>query len=134
MCQTALQKQCCELLPVIQAAAEGKTIQERRGPAFIDLLKCYPASFESHAEYRVKPEPQYRPFTPQEVLNHIDRIIVGPDGEVRLAAVGRISGEMRAWFSSSTYSQIPATHGPFEWLLEKFRFKDGSRCGVLIEP
>ena len=56
-------EQAKELLPIIQAYAEGKTLQYRvnnennewkdiNNPAFNDLS----------SEYRIKPEPTYRPF------------------------------------------------------------------------
>ena len=55
-----------ELLPIIQAFAEGKTIQFRtNNRSWIDLLDnkleiCEPF------EYRIKPEPKYGPFMSQE--------------------------------------------------------------------
>ena len=49
-----------ELLPIIQAFAEGKTIQFRERdieePSFDGCIN----------EYRIKPEPKYRPFKNQE--------------------------------------------------------------------
>ena len=49
-----------ELLPIIQAYAEGKTIQFRER----DIEE---PSFDGHLnEYRIKPEPKYRPFKSQE--------------------------------------------------------------------
>ena len=54
-------EQAKELLPIIQAFAEGKTIQ------FFSLEKKwvdreYPAFDDDPSNYRVKPEPKYRPF------------------------------------------------------------------------
>ena len=53
-----------ELLPIIQAFAEGKTIQIRKHGE-----ECYYDSTNSnlnfaleHYDYRIKPEPKYRPF------------------------------------------------------------------------
>ena len=51
-----------ELLPIIQAFADGKTIQFRTNNSYwIDLLDN---DLEINAlfEYRIKPEPKYRPF------------------------------------------------------------------------
>ena len=56
-------QQVKELLPIIQAFAEGKTIQ-----AYNPLTKEWYDKYESidfHSEspkYRIKPEPKYRPF------------------------------------------------------------------------
>lgn len=64
-----------ELLPVIQAFAEGKTIESR----YIKGTKLFSEnrnpSFSDNFEYRIKPEPKYRPFKNQnecwqEMLKH----------------------------------------------------------------
>ncbi len=61
-------KEAAELLPIIQAFAEGRDI-EYRTKGFNENWKKVtqiPAlSFESF-EYRIKPEPKYRPFKSQE--------------------------------------------------------------------
>lgn len=68
-----------QLLPIIQAYAEGKTIQLRERSncpnCYVDLdnnvhFDTYPAEY-----YRIKPEPKYRPFANadecwQEMKNH----------------------------------------------------------------
>lgn len=59
-----------QLLPIIQAYAEGKTIQLRERSncpnCYVDLdnnvhFDTYPAEY-----YRIKPEPKYRPFKDAE--------------------------------------------------------------------
>jgi hypothetical protein len=60
--------QAKEYLPIIQAAAEGKTVQSfdegiwRDWPLEEDCWFMSPASL-----YRVKPEPRLRPWKPEEV-------------------------------------------------------------------
>ena len=53
-----------ELLPIIQAWAEGKNIQFLSDGEWHDInqadFTCYPD------KYRIKPEPKYRPFKNQE--------------------------------------------------------------------
>lgn len=55
-----------DLLPIIQAFAEGKTIQSR----FINGSNTWwddnNLSFGDGVEYRIKPEPKYRPFKNKE--------------------------------------------------------------------
>ena len=56
-----------EMLPVLQAFADGKTIESRciKG----DKLLWYDdedPSFDDDLEYRIKPEPKYRPFANEE--------------------------------------------------------------------
>ena len=58
-------EQAKELLPIIQAFAEGKTIQ------FFSLEKKwvdreYPAFDDDPSNYRIKQEPKYRPFKSAE--------------------------------------------------------------------
>lgn len=53
-----------ELLPIMQAYAEGKTIQFLDGGNWYDV---YDTDFyKSPDKYRIKPEPKYRPFKNQE--------------------------------------------------------------------
>ena len=56
-----------ELLPIIQAYAEGKTIQSRciKGDTSLWYDDEDP-SFDDDFEYRIKPEPKYRPFANAE--------------------------------------------------------------------
>ena len=50
-----------ELLPVIQAFAEGKTVQFKN--SFEDWIDCDNIIFNRPSKnYRIKPEPKYRPF------------------------------------------------------------------------
>lgn len=64
-----------ELLPIIQAFSEGKTIQVKENGKWTNV---YITDFKrSHDEYRIKPEPKYRPFRSreecwQEMNNHSD--------------------------------------------------------------
>lgn len=62
------------LLPIIQAFAEGKTVEQRCAESWVEVDEdCdfhFPANY-----YRVKPEPKYRPFKDadecwQEMLKH----------------------------------------------------------------
>lgn len=50
-----------ELLPVIQAFAEGKKIEYRMEYEDTWSVSFYPMWADNH-EYRIKPEPKYRPF------------------------------------------------------------------------
>lgn len=73
-------EQAKELLPIIQAFAEGKAIQTKNGDeTWITIDKEADLNIESLVEYpdcfRIKPEPKYRPFKDadecwQEMLKH----------------------------------------------------------------
>ena len=53
-----------ELLPIIQAFAEGKTIQYKFNEGWLDLDRL--VVLRDTSKYRIKPEPKYRPFKSQE--------------------------------------------------------------------
>ena len=53
-----------KLLPIIQAWIDGKTIQVWTNDTWID--EEYPSFFEELSQFRIKPEPKYRPFKTQE--------------------------------------------------------------------
>lgn len=60
-------KQAKELLPIIQAFAEGKTIQIKwNNNEWVDIEKDDTLSLvrilECRSNFRIKPEPKYRPF------------------------------------------------------------------------
>ena len=53
-----------EMLPIIQAWADGKIIQVREKGRWVEL--CIDDFTRSPDRYRIKPESQYRPFKSQE--------------------------------------------------------------------
>lgn len=58
-------QQAKELLPIIQAFAEGKTIEFKN--AFGNWTNCNEVLFNyPPKDYRIKPEPKYRPFKNRE--------------------------------------------------------------------
>lgn len=80
--------QAKEFYPIMQAFAEGKTIETRRKPTtdnngvtkdgwfeFNDWTEMKELEYWVNVEYRIKPEPKYRPFKDanecwQEMLKH----------------------------------------------------------------
>lgn len=55
-----------ELLPIIQAYAEGKTIECKCKNPFGSWTEAKCPSWSVKLEYRIKPEQKYRPFKNQE--------------------------------------------------------------------
>lgn len=53
-----------EMLPIIQAYAEGKTIEYRGSGGAWKV--AHTPTWSRHLFYRIKPEPRYRPFKTQE--------------------------------------------------------------------
>lgn len=60
-------KEAKEMLPIIQAYAEGKAIQIKKEGDWLEVGKNTEVYFsESPSDYRIKPKPKYRPFRTQE--------------------------------------------------------------------
>ena len=127
-----------ELLPIIQAFAEGKTIQ------FLDGGKCkwldvYETDFhESPVKYRIKPEPKYRPFkTKEECWNEM----------LKHQPFGFVKSKVKGYFHliglvqwSSELEDVMITFATSEQLarssrslFEDFTFADGAPFGVKEE-
>lgn len=77
-------EQVKEMLPIMQAYAEGKTIQFWDEGKWIDLFES--DFYKSPDRYRIKPEPKYRPFNTQEecwnemMKHHPFGWVKAPDG------------------------------------------------------
>ena len=119
-----------EMLPVLQAFAEGKTIESRciKGDKSLWYDDEDP-SFDNDFEYRIKPEPTYRPFKDaeecwQEMKKH------HPSGWVKstlfkdLALVKRVT---------TLYVEINRDMIDYKDALEKFTFADDTNFGVKVE-
>ena len=59
-----LRKEAKELLPIIQAYANGKTVEKWVDNRWIKMDE--PTFAGKPSQYRIKPEPKYRPFKSQE--------------------------------------------------------------------
>ena len=128
------------LLPIIQAFTEGKVIECRTKPSALskswqDMNKwteMKEIEFWNNIEYRIKPEPKYRPFKDaeecwQEMQKH------QPFGWVKnlscyynITAVSNIDVVL-ANFSMCTFTQS------FIKIMNDFTFADGTPFGVKVE-
>lgn len=121
-----------ELLPIIQAFAEGKTIQVQE-----DIDWCYlgnDADFNLNpSRYRIKPEPKYRPFKDaeecwQEMQKH------QPFGWIKDKEDGHYT--LITAINKTDVDQI-ALNGNTGWLfcsISKFyTFADGAPFGIKVE-
>lgn len=122
------------LLPIIQAFAEGKEI-EFRSKGFDEEWKKVneiPGLSYSSFDYRVKPEPKYRPFKDadecwQEMQKHQPFGWVKSkrrkDCFINIVQLHSISGETVANFTFTTVNGSKT-------LLEGYTFADGAPFGV----
>lgn len=131
-----------EFYPFLQAFAEGKIIETRRKPTadnngvtkdgwfeFNDWTEMKELEYWVNVEYRIKPEPKYRPFKDAkecwaEMLKH------QPFGWVKstlfkdLALVQRVT---------TLYVEINRDIIDYKDTLEKFTFADCTPFGVKVE-
>ena len=128
--------QAKEFYPFLQAFAEGKAIECRTKPSAVkgtsvpnDWTEIKEIGYWDNIEYRVKPEPKYRPFKDaeecwQEMMKH------QPFGWVKstlfkdLALVKRVT---------TLYVEINRDIIDYKDALEKFTFADDNNFGVKVE-
>ena len=116
-----------EMLPVLQAFAEGKTIESRciKGDKSLWYEDEDP-SFDDDIEYRIKPEPTYRPFKDveecwMEMQKH------QPFGWLKSKKDGYYSfiTMLNYRFRLSGYDGWR-----FDDVINKFTFADGTKFGI----
>ena len=119
-----------ERLPIMRAFAEGKTIQVRinNDSSWTDLLDNK-LEISNLYEYRIKPEPKYRPFKSQEecwqeMLKH------QPFGWVK-----EISCEMLYLINGISNESIVIMEdiNSFKEAMNFYEFKDGTPFGIKEE-
>lgn len=125
-------KKAVELLPIIKAISQGKAIQVKENNVWEDVDDNHNCVFlpESY-EYRIKPEPKYRPFKDaeecwKEMRKHY------PFGWVKLKATGK-------YFIQKAVGDFLAVVGlddrptSYDKLFEEYTFADGIPFGVKVE-
>ena len=125
-----------EMLPVLQTFAEGKVIECRTKPSAVidtnapnEWKETEEIWFLRDIEYRIKPEPTYRPFKDAEECWH-EMQKHHPFGWVKstlfkdLALVERVT---------TLYVEINRDIIDYKDALEKFTFADGTPFGVKVE-
>ena len=125
--------QAKEFYPILQAYAEGKVIESRTKPSTVkgtdipnDWTEMKEIEFWNNTEYRVKPEPKYRPFANTEECWH-EMQKHKPFGWVKstlfkdLALVKRVT---------TLYVEINRDIIDYKDALDKFTFADGTNFGV----
>ena len=116
-----------EWLPIIQAYAEGKTIERKNLSGSWTEATC--PSWANNIEYRIKPEPKYRPFKNQEecwqeMLKH------QPFGWIR----NKVNRAMiHISFALGGYVLLATENRGFSDVFDKFEFIDGTPFGIKEE-
>lgn len=121
-------EQAKELLPIIQAFAEGKTIEFKN--TFGDWINCDEIMFNRPPkDYRIKPDPKYRPFKDavecwQEIQKH------QPFGWVKAShGYFNIIGIMNDKINFGTNNNWL----DYEYMFNMYKFIDGTAFGIKEE-
>ena len=124
--------QAKQLLPVIQAYIDGKPIQSRciKGEKSLWYDEEDP-SFDDDFEYRIKPEPKYRPFYDnaeecwQEMMKH------QPFGWVKMKGT-ESKYYMLKCIGSRVVIGLDETPFSYKKVFEDYVFADGTPFGVKV--
>ena len=126
-------EQAKELLPIIQAWAEGKNIQFISDGEWHDInqadFTCYPD------KYRIKPEQKYRPFKTQEecweeMLKHqpFGFLVSKDDGYFYLIASVQSENDFKDVVI--TLATEPNTEYSCAYIFKHYIFSDGTPFGI----
>ena len=123
--------QAKELLPVIQAIINGQKIQVNINNRWEDVDENHNCAFlpESY-EYRIKPEPKYRPFKDaEECWNEMQKHQLF--GWVKNQGLYRnIANVVNC---SITFADSEARYINYEQAFKNYTFTDGTPFGVKVE-
>lgn len=125
--------QAKQLLPIIQAHAEGKIVQSRyiKGDTSLWYDNENPSFDDDDLEYRIKPEPKYRPFANakecwEEMMKH------QPFGWIKSKEDG--SHSLITLIISEENIDINCIGGfNSDKIMKRFTFDDGAVFGILEE-
>ena len=123
-------KEAAELLTIIQAYAEGKAIESRciKGDTSLWYDDKDP-SFDNDFEYRIKPEPKFRPFkNAEECWSEMQKH--QPFGWVKSTLFKDLDLVKRV---TTLYVEINRDIIDYKDALDKFTFADDTNFGVKVE-
>ena len=124
-----------ELLPIIQAFAEGKQIEVKRKNEWFGIGDDIYFS-ESPSDYRIKPEPKYRPFKNQEecwneMLKHQPFGWLKSIRKQEKVHIGRVF-EVKD-FALITLSINEGINNSSSYFFNEYTFADGTPFGIKKE-
>ena len=129
-------EQVKKLLPIMQAYAEGKTIQFLNGGKWYDV---YDTDFyQSPDVYRIKPEPKYRPFKTQEecwqeMLKHQPFGWLKSKMNGRFSCIGEVYGSDEFETVYVALSTSESLSRSSDSMFEQYTFYDGTTFGIKEE-
>ena len=126
-----------DLIAVMQAYVDGKQIQwERSDGKWADVPE---PSWSVNANFRVKPEPKYRPFKDadecwQEMLKHEPFgwvVIIENNLSIKYNIQALVQDGVKS--TAVLTDDVMSEKFPFEGVLQKFTFVDGTPFGIKKE-
>ena len=125
-----------ELLPIMQAFADGKTI-ELCCDSGATWVTDYDPSFKPELCYRIKSEPKYRAFKNQEecwneMLKHQPFGFVVNKDSVDYFSICRVFKDEKG-ISRITFISNPYSGWDMEIVFDRFNFADGTPFGIKEE-
>ena len=126
-----------ELLPIIQAFAEGKTIQYRhKGRSTWYDLDSGQFNCDMYY-YRIKPEPKYRPFKTKEecwneMLKHQPFSFVVSKDSIDYSGICRVFKDEKG-ISRITFTSNPYSDWDMDIAFDRINFADGTPFGIKEE-
>lgn len=129
-------KEAKEMIPIIQAYAEGKTIQFLDGGKWLDVYKT--DFHESAYKYRIKPEPKYRPFKTKEecwneMLKHQPFGWLKSKKDGRLRCIGEVSWSDEFETVHIALSTSESLSRSANYMFDEYTFADGTPFGTKEE-
>lgn len=125
--------QAKELLPILQAFAEGKTIQHKdykMDGSFEWVNLKNDEEYDWHGKYRIKPEPKYIPFkNAEECLAEMQKHQLF--GWVKNQGLYRNIANVM--ICSITFADNEARDVDYEQAFKNYTFADGTPFGVKVE-
>ena len=125
-----------DLLPIIQAFAEGKTIEFRNSDGEWDEADS--PTWGKRFIYRIKPEPKYRPFKSrddcwQEMLKHQPFGWLKSKKDGRLRCIGEVSWSDEFETVHIALSTSESLSRSANSMFDEYTFADGTPFGIKDE-
>ena len=120
-----------ELLPIMQAFADGKTIQIKKEGDWLEVGENTEVYFsESPSDYRIKPEQKYRPFRTQEecwneMLKHQPFGSLKSKDDEYFCIIGSVNKD-----DTITLAIEPNTYYAYHYIFEHYIFSDETPFGI----
>ena len=131
-------KEIKELLPIMQAFAEGKAIQFRcKSGEWVEIRNDEIDFALSPNDYRIKPKSNYRPFKTQEecwneMLKHQPFAFVASKDSIDYSGICRVFKDEKG-ISRITFTSNPYSDWDMIKVFDRFQFADGTPFGIKEE-